>query len=54
MAPEIISEVYTDKCDIWSTGVVLHLLLSGYLPFFAQGEQEIIERIKRGLYTINK
>lgn len=33
MAPEIVRGPYTEKCDVWSTGVLLHELLVGRLPF---------------------
>lgn len=33
MAPEVLDEKYTHKCDIWSLGCVLYMLNAGKLPF---------------------
>jgi len=32
-APEVFHGCYTDKCDMWSLGVVIFILLGGYSPF---------------------
>ena len=33
MAPEVLEGNYGSKADIWSLGVLMYTLVSGYLPF---------------------
>jgi calcium-dependent protein kinase len=53
MAPEVINQNYTQKCDIWSCGVILYMLLSGGLPFHGGQDEEIMNSIKIGKYNFN-
>jgi calcium-dependent protein kinase len=40
MAPEVFKNNYNEKCDIWSIGVILFLLIEGKPPFIGQNEGE--------------
>ena len=33
MAPEARSGIYSDKVDSWSIGMIIHIMLTGFLPF---------------------
>lgn len=49
-APEVYRRQYTEKCDIWSAGVMLYIMLSGYPPFFGVTEKQIKELVLKGDY----
>ena len=45
MAPEVLSELsYTPACDIYSTAVVMYILLSGTMPFSKSNQGKILVR----------
>ena len=45
---------YNEKCDIWSLGIILYILLCGYPPFFGQNEREVLMKVKKGVYTFDR
>ena len=51
IAPEIISnQPYDKRCDLWSLGVILFLLLSGELPFLHDEPYESFKLTRKGVY----
>lgn len=42
----VTRRLYGKGCDVWGAGVMLHVLLSGRLPFLGSGQrlQDIISR----------
>uniref|UniRef100_A0A0E0KZP8 non-specific serine/threonine protein kinase n=1 Tax=Oryza punctata TaxID=4537 RepID=A0A0E0KZP8_ORYPU len=54
VAPEIIGDKGYDgaTADVWSCGVILFLLLAGYLPFFDSNLMEMYKKITNGEFKI--
>jgi calcium-dependent protein kinase len=50
MAPEVLDEegLYTNKCDIFSIGVMAFIMLAGYMPFWGKASEQL-----RMMQTVN-
>ena len=45
-SPEVIDDLYDEKCDEWACGVLMYILLCGMPPFYGDYEEEIFDKIK--------
>ncbi|OMJ95641.1 hypothetical protein SteCoe_887 [Stentor coeruleus] len=52
LSPEVFENEYNEKCDLWSIGVIMYILLSGKMPFGGRDEGEIIRCITKGSFNI--
>lgn len=50
MSPELLPPLtkYNETTDIWSCGVVLHLMITGSFPFACKNEKDLFMKIKKG------
>ena len=54
VAPEVFSGKYTEKCDTWSLGVIMYILLCGCPPFIGTHKQDVYNKIQKAKVTFNQ
>lgn len=52
IAPEVLKRNYNEKCDIWSCGVILYVLLVGYPPFSGSSTDDLLKKVSKGVYSL--
>lgn len=51
VSPEVLQGDYDEKCDVWSCGVILYIMLSGDPPFNGANDNDIYKKIKQKKFS---
>jgi calcium/calmodulin-dependent protein kinase I len=55
VAPEILEgNLYDERADNWSVGVILYILLGGYPPFIESTQRDLFRKIRKGEYEFHE
>lgn len=46
IAPEVLKRHYNEKCDIWSCGIIMYILLAGKPPYSGNTDKEVLENVE--------
>lgn len=48
VAPEVVDGTcYNEKCDLWSAGIIMFIMLTGKPPYAGSNERQILDNVRR-------
>lgn len=51
LSPQVLEKNYTEKCDLWSVGVMMYQFVTGMMPFEGDTNHSIFNQICNGHYN---
>ena len=56
MSPELVNkkDYWGSAADVWASGVLLFVMLTGQVPFKATSEKDLYRKITKGVYSFGK
>jgi len=49
IAPEVLKRKYNEKCDVWSCGIIMYILLTGKPPYTGITDKKVLDKVELGL-----
>lgn len=52
ISPEVLTGPYTEKCDLWSIGIIAYILLTGVPPYSSRDSKSILKEIHKNPFQL--